>query len=64
MELSTAMRKIAPNGFVLSEVLFLLGLLFGIAFLGFFKFMPSQKEKLRRLNQEKEVYDGIKMGTT
>lgn len=64
MELSTAMRKITQKGFALAEILFLVGLLFGVAFLGFFKFLPSQKEQLHRLNLEKEVYDGIKMGTT
>lgn len=60
MELSASIVGCKERGFVMSEVLLLLGLILSILFLGFFSFVPAQKEKLKKLNQERDFYDGIK----
>ena len=60
MELSNTLIDHKQKGFAMLETLLLTGILLTIVFLGFFTFVPSQKQKLQELNKEKETYDGIK----
>jgi len=60
MGLSASITEYKERGFVMTEVLLLLGFVFLILFLGFFRFVPGQKEKLKKINQERDFYDGIK----